>query len=212
MKLAVFSESEADEAAIRILVDGLLGTTTERPAMPPRRSRGVEAVFSTLRSVIAHLHYRTEADALVVVVDSDRTPLPAEELSSSAEHRRQCRLYRLKELIAETQAQLSEVPGRDPLKIAAGLAVPQVEAWYLVGRDPHVSEATWATGLVSGRPPYTGGSLKQGVYGTDSPSFEVELARATEEASRIVADETLGSLKARFPAGFGALADAVQGW
>ena len=58
MKLAVFSESEADEAAIRILVDGLLGTTTERPAMPPRRSRGVEAVFSTLRSVIAHLHYR----------------------------------------------------------------------------------------------------------------------------------------------------------
>jgi len=50
------------------------------------------------------------------------------------------------------------------------------------------------------------------VYGTDVPSFEVEVARATEEAGRIVADQKLGSLEARFPAGFGSFADEVRGW
>jgi hypothetical protein len=212
MKLAIFSESEADEAALRILIDGILGAPTERPSLPPRRSRGVDAVFSTLPAVIAHLHYRTDADALVVVVDSDMTPLPDEQATDSAEHRRECRLFRLQDSIAEAESRLSAIPGRAPLKIAAGVAVPQIEAWYLVGRDPHVSEAAWANGLRSGRRPYTGRELKAQVYETNAPSFEVELARATEEATRIVADGKLGSLKTLFPTGFERLARTVADW
>jgi hypothetical protein len=212
MKLAIFSESEADEAAIRILLDGILGTATERPSLPPLRARGVDAVFATLPAVIAHLYYRTDTDALVVVVDSDRKPLPDDKRSDSAEHRRECRLFRLQDTIAEAESRLSAIPGRAPLQIVAGLAVPQIEAWYLVGRDPHVSEAAWANGLRTGQLPYTGRSLKEQVYGTDAPSFEAELARATAEATRIVSEEKLDSLKTLFPLGFGTLADAVAGW
>ena len=75
MKVAVLSESPADEAAIRILVEGLLGRTIEPPPMPPIRSRGHDAVVASLPTVLKHLHYRTDAEALVVVLDSDRSPV-----------------------------------------------------------------------------------------------------------------------------------------
>ena len=41
MKVAVLSESPADEAAIRILIDGILGRPTQPADMPPIRTRGV---------------------------------------------------------------------------------------------------------------------------------------------------------------------------
>ena len=40
MKVAVLSESPADEAAIRILIDGILGRPTQSADMPPIRTRG----------------------------------------------------------------------------------------------------------------------------------------------------------------------------
>ena len=75
MKVSVLSESSADEAAIRILVDGILGTETE-PIPPPRlRTRGWPSVLKDVPTVVRHLHYRTDADAFVLVVDSDDSPL-----------------------------------------------------------------------------------------------------------------------------------------
>jgi hypothetical protein len=51
MKVAVLSESPADEAAIRIMVDRLLGQETHPVALPPLRSRGWPSVREILPSV-----------------------------------------------------------------------------------------------------------------------------------------------------------------
>ena len=84
MKVAILSESPADEAAIRILIDGIIGGPTQPADMPPIRTRGVSGVFTILPTVLKHLHYRTDADALVIVVDSDRHRCISQSLSKLA--------------------------------------------------------------------------------------------------------------------------------
>jgi len=102
--------------------------------------------------------------------------------------------------------------GYSPVKTALGLAVPQIEAWYLVGRDPHVSEAAWISGQQSGQFLYAREHLKRKVYETDRPSLELETTRAREEAERIVREGKLPLLEKLFPAGFGPLANDVRNW
>jgi hypothetical protein len=213
MKVAILSESEADEAAIRVLVEGLLGKQTEPPAhMLPIRSRGYGAVFKVLRTVIRHLHYRTDAEGFVVVLDSDRTPVHQEPHDQPGEAEEHCRLCRLRTVTAEVLGQLAPRSAYGPLKTAFGLAVPQIEAWYLIGRDPHVGEAGWRLGLQSGRFPYRSDVLKQKVYGMAHPALGLEKQRAVEEAQRIVREGKWPQLAVWFPAGFGALASDVRSW
>ncbi|MBI3469426.1 MAG: hypothetical protein HY000_41015 [Planctomycetes bacterium] len=211
MKLAVLSESDADEAAVRIFVEALLGQKTEAVSLsPPIRTRGWPAVAHVLPSVVKKLHYHTDAEALVLVVDSNSDPVhvPQHDQPSCADQR--CRLCRLRSLLTNTRRELRSVPGRAALKIAVGLAVPQIEAWYLCGQHPHVTEAAWMQGLESGKRPYTGSWLKQAVSGHDRPSLEEETRLATEYAARLASN--LASLQQVFPNGFGALADGVKGW
>jgi hypothetical protein len=213
MKVAILSESEADEAAIRVLVEGLLGKPTEPSAqMFPMRERGYGAVFKVLPAVIRHLHYRTDAEGFVVVLDCDRTPLHQEAHDQPGEAQEQCRLCRLRKIAAEVLGQLAPRPACGPLKTAFGLAVPQIEAWYLIGRDPHVGEATWLAGLQSGRFPYRSDILKQKAYGMADPALRFEKQRAVEEAERVVREGKLPQLAEWFPAGFGALANDVRNW
>lgn len=212
MKVAVLSESEADEAAIRVLVSGLLGKETEAPPMPPRRRRGITAVFRDVPTVVRHLHYRTDAEGVVVVVDSNRSLIHRKEHDEAGGAHEKCRLCQLRRVVGDTQKQLRPWERRGPLNVALGLAVPEIEAWYLVGRDPHVSEAAWIVGLQSGKFPYTKNSLRQSVYGTDRPSVELATACAAREAQRIVNQGKLDSLEKLFPAGFGALANDVRNW
>jgi hypothetical protein len=75
MKVVVLSESSADEAAIRILVNGILGRETEDVSSLPLRSRGWPSVIKVLPTVIKFLHYQTDAEALVVIADSDDSPI-----------------------------------------------------------------------------------------------------------------------------------------
>ena len=212
MKVAVFSESGADEAAIRILVDGLLTVKTEPSPMPPLRSRGVGAVFRDLPMVLKYLQYRTNAEALVAVVDSDKSPILRKEHLEPGKADKQCRLHRLRNVVEEVRRELRTWHGRPLTKVALGLAVPEIEAWYLVGRDRHVSEAAWAMGIQSGKFPYTKDSLKRSVYGERRPPIELETECAIREAERIVRDRKLDSLEALFPGGFGALADEIRAW
>jgi hypothetical protein len=212
MKIAVFSESSADEAAIRIFIEGLLGRESQCAPMPPIRSRGHDAVFKYVPSVLNHLHYRTDAEALVVVVDSDRSPVHQPSHAEPGKAEEKCRLCQLLKIVADVRHDLRPRPRGRPVEIALGLAVPQVEAWYLAGRDPHVSEAAWIVGQQSGKPPYTSDSLKQSVYGTDEPLLEMETARAREEAERIVREGKLPLVEQLFPGGFGALANDVRSW
>lgn len=71
MKLVVLSESPEDEAAVRILVDGILGIETDHVAPPFLRARGWSPLLGVLPTVLRQLHDRTDADAMVVIVDSD---------------------------------------------------------------------------------------------------------------------------------------------
>ena len=212
MKVAVFSESSADEAAIRILVEGLLGEKTEFAPLFPIRGRGCDAVLANLASVLKHLHYRTDTDALVVVIDSDRSPVHQETHATPEGAEERCRLCRMAKTVAEVQGVLRPRQLYVPLKIALGLDVPQIEAWYLAGRDPHVGEAAWMVGLQSGKPPYTSDSLKREMYDTHEPPLALETDRAVREVQRIIDDGKLPLLEQLFPDGFGALARDVRNW
>jgi hypothetical protein len=212
MKVVVFSESPADEAAIRILVDALLGTSTE-PIQPPRLEsrRGFGNLEKLLPTVFKHVYYRTDAAGLVVVADSNGSPLHTDDHEGSKFAANECRLCRLRASVHAAQRQVAPVPGRGPLGVAIGLACPAVEAWYHCGADPHATEAAWARDLAAGAsaPQYIR-ELKSDVYGTDRPCLALETAKATEAARRLAGN--LDELERHFPAGFGSLARDVRGW
>lgn len=210
MKVAVLSESPADEAAVRVLVDGVLGRQTQAVTIAPLRTRGLSGVFEVLPAVLKQLHYHTDAEALVVVVDSDHSPVHNDGHEQPDGAETGCRLCKLRRVVAQVRGQLRPISNRPSIKTALGVAVPAVEAWYRCGLDPHVTEATWIMGLQSGSYPYTRNRLKQAVYGTDRPPLTLETRRATEEAQRLVRDLSL--LERLFPAGFGSLARGVRGW
>ncbi len=51
MKVAVLSESPADEAAIRILLDGILGRPTQSTDIPPIQTRdGLSRIYRSSNS------------------------------------------------------------------------------------------------------------------------------------------------------------------
>jgi len=211
MKVAIFSESSADEAAIRVLLDGLLGKETVAPQMPPIRSRGMDAVRRNTPTVLKHLQYATDAEALVIVWDSDRTPPHVKAHNQLGGSDPDCRLCEMRSIVDRVADQFRK-QGLSPIKTALGLAVPQIEAWYLVGRDPHVSEAAWISGQKHGKAPFPRKHLKAKVYGTDRPSLVLETRRAREEAERVVREGRLPDLEQLFPGGFGTLAAVVRNW
>jgi hypothetical protein len=212
MMVAVFSESAADEAAIRVFVEGLLGGVTRPPSMPPIRSRGWPAVLHLLPVVLKHLHYQNDAEALVVVADSDRSPVHRDPPDGESPCDQRCRLCALRSVVTRATQQLRPKGDSGVIKTGLGLAVPQIEAWYLAGVDPHVSEAAWISGQKTGTFPYARESLKRKVYATDRPAWDLEIRRAREEAERILHDAKLPLLESLFPSGFGALAKDVRSW
>lgn len=210
MKVAVLSESPADEAAIQVLVEGILGRPTQTIAFPQLRTRGWRGALNSLPTVFKHLHYRTDAEALVVVVDSDHSPIHNPVHGQLGGKDEKCRLCQLMERVERVQSQLRPRSGRPPLKTALGLAVPAVEAWYRCGLDPRVSEAAWIGGMQSGRYRYTKLQLKKEVYGVEQPPLLLETRRAAEEARRLTQD--LGLLESLFQNGFGPLARDIRSW
>ncbi len=212
MKVAVLSESAADEAALRTLLAGLIGQPIEAPADLPIRSRGWPAVSAILPTVLKHLHFHTDVEAFVVVVDSDRSPVHDPSHQEPGRCEGNCRFCQISDILSATLGYLPQRAYLPKLRTAVGLAVPQIEAWYLAGKDPGVSEATWINRWKSGRAPYHSNDLKRKVYGTDRPSLRWETQRAVEAARRIVKTGQLAALGRLFPAGFGLLAEAVRGW
>ncbi len=208
MKVAILSESPADEAALRILVGAVLGPLTSFGEIPPVRSRGWPSVRNVLRAVIPHLQYQTDVAGLVLVVDSDDTSVhePGHEAVRDA----RCRLCELRLEIEAAIDSLKKVPGRKLITVAAGLAVPAIEAWYLCGKPGNVSEAAWIQGLRAPPGPYDRNRLKKEVYGTDRPSLARQTERAVEEALRLAKD--LSSLRRLFPGGYLPLENELRCW
>jgi hypothetical protein len=209
MKVVVLSESPEDEAAIRILVDGILGVQTGRVAPPFLRTRGWSQLVDVLPGILKSLHYHTEADALVVVVDSDdSTPHRVAHLPLDGANRG-CRCCKLRAVADHVQSGLTAIPNRAPIKTAFGLAVPALESWLRCGVDPHAIEAALIQRADSGSRALRS-QLKLNIYGTDRPAQEVRMARAVEEARRLV--QILDEFERLFPDGFGSLARDVRSW
>lgn len=209
MKLVVLSESPEDEAAVRILVDGILGVQTDHVAPPFLRTRGWSPLLSVLPGILKHLHYHSDADALVVIVDSDDSPPHLVSHRPPDGAKQGCRRCRLRVVADYAQSGLSAVPNRAPIKTAFGLAVPEIEAWLLCGLDPHALEAALIRRKDAGSRELRN-QLKRDVYGTDRPSSEVRLNRATEGARRLV--QMLDEFERCFPDGFGSFARDIRSW
>ena len=202
MKLALLSESPADETALRVLVASVLRESPEFIS-PGFRARGWPNVAQLLPAVIRHLHFNTNADALVVVVDSDDSVVHGVEHDRPGYFHPHCRMCQLRAVFRQTMKRLPAANGRERMLRVVGVAVPAIEAWYLCGRDEHVTEQAWVTGQERGRLPYTRAELKWRVYGTDRPSLPHEIVCAMREVERQRRD--LRRLEYDFP-GFAALA------
>ena len=210
LKLAIFSESPSDEEALRILVEAILGKKTQPVQLYSLRSRGWPSTLHNVPSVLRHLHYRTDAEALIIVVDSDKSPvhLPSHEQPDGIDT--ECRLCQLSSSSIDTMKKLRPVEGRKPIKVGLGLAVPSIEAWLRCGLDTHITETAWTQALEMNSFPYTVRSLKQDAYGTTIPSLGLEKECAMAESKRLA--KNLEVLENFFPNGFGALARHVRGW
>lgn len=167
---------------------------------------------TVLPAVLRQLHYHTDAEGLVVMVDSNSSPphLPSHE--STAAEDPKCRICQLRAVGNEVLAKVRPRTGHSALRVAIGLAVPTIEAWLLCGVDPHVTEAAWINGLKErpGNMPYTKGSLKHQLYGTSHPSLALEIERMTAAATRLSQD--LARLRTLFPNGFGVLVKELMAW
>ncbi len=210
MKVAVFSESEADEAAISMLVSALVGMPLES-IQPKVRSRGWPSVKNTLNAVVNQLYWRPDVDGLVVVADSDSTTAHSEAHEAANWNDPDCRLCVLKSEARRIKDRLCDRPGGSDFFLAFGLATPCLEAWLLCGTNPNVSEAAWINAFKSGgKRPYECRQLKRQLYGKDRVSLSEETAVMQREAERLIGQ--LDLLERNFPGGFGALARDLRAW
>jgi hypothetical protein len=206
MKVALLSESPADETALRVFVAAIL-------KQPPRfelagfRARGWPNVAQLMPAVLRHLHFNTDTDVLVVVVDSDDSVVHVAGHDNPGYFHPHCRLCQLRAVYRQTMKKFPAAHGRSRVLRTIGVAVPAIEAWYLCGRDETVSETAWVEGQEKGRLPYTRAQLKHRVYGTDRPTLPQETVCAVREAERQRHD--LRRLEHDFP-GFAAMATDLR--
>jgi len=210
MKIAVVSESPADEAAIKILVDTLLAQETELVSPLRLRPGGWPHVLTLLPSIAKALHYNTNAEGIAVVVDSDRSPVHRLGHPSDQDCHSQCRLCLLRATFRNSLATVSPISNRRTLKTAVGLAVPAIEAWYCCGLDAHVNEARWIGHLAGEKINFSKRSLKVDVYGSDQPTLQAETGSAIEAAQRLA--QNIEQLSQLFPSGFGCFMADIRSW
>lgn len=210
MKVAIVSESPADEAAMHRLVSGLLGVAIDVIPVAVRHSSWPR-VRMVLPNVIAEVYYHTDAAGIVVVVDSDDSPLHDTRHVANDPANSTCRVCALTNVVVRTTARLAQRPMGNPMQFAIGLAVPAIEAWLLCGIDHQVSEASYVNARRQNTIAYSRPDLKRRLYGTDRPSLDQETAAMIREANRLAAGQML-LLEQLFPLGFGLLATQLRSW
>ena len=173
-------------------------------------AHSVPGFFSALGGVFRGVHFNSDAEGLVVVVDCDKSELHKADHDQPGADTRDCRFCQVRKIIAQARGQVRPRQGQPELKVAIGTPVPEMEAWYLAGKDPQASEAAWLAGLTDGRPPFTKQQLKKLVYGTDRPYLEKATEIAVREARRLIQKVT--ALEAAFPVGFGLMAREIRLW
>ncbi len=206
MKVALLSESPADETALRVLVTAVLRQTPQFVS-PGFRARGWPNVAQVMPLVLRHLHFNTDTAVLVVVVDADDSTVHTAEHDRPNYFHPRCRMCQLRAVHRQTTKKFPPAHGRARVLRTIGIAVPAIEAWYLSGRDERETEQAWLDGQHTGRPPYSRADLKVRVYGTDRPSLRHEIDCAVREVQRIGRDTR--RLENDFP-GFAALAGDLR--
>jgi hypothetical protein len=203
MKLAVFSESPVDEAAVRILADAVLGMTTEAVDITVR-SRGWPSVLQTLTAVMRQLYYHTDADGLIVVADADDSIIHQESHAVSAGDAAKCRFCQISANVQETLAHLSPAAGRAPPRVAVAVPTPSIDAWLRFAQDGQCNETAWKLEMDRNVRAFTTvRRLKQEVFGgSRSLNRMVEIA---QQQAMLLAPR-IAELEQHFPNSFGLLA------
>lgn len=208
MKIAFFSESPADEAALKILVAGILDEEIEETDLPNTIvQRSSSHIDKLLPNVLRGIYYNSNAEALIVVSDSDDSPVHTEIHETKPDDK--CRLCGLRKAVSDTLAKLK---GEKNFKVAIGVPVPAIEAWYLYKKNPQLYEATWIRKQNGEKITYNRISLKEECYGNSRPSIELETVCAVTEAKRIIENDLLEELEKDFPFGFGKFVDEIRSW
>jgi hypothetical protein len=211
MKVAIVSESPADQAAISQLASAAVGVAFEAVPVAIRHG-GWTTVLQTLGSIIPAVYYQTDAEGLVIVVDSDDSPLHDNQHDPTDPANAKCRICGIGQALTKAISRLRARPMPQELKFAVGLAVPSMEAWLLCGDDHSVCEAAWANARRQNTIPYTRLNLKHRLYGTERPSLEQQTATMRQHSERIVNSGQLQLLEQLFPLGFGMLAQQLREW
>lgn len=209
MKIAFFSESIADEAALKILVARILGEEIEETNLPNRLEyRSSSHLDRNLPAVISAVHYNSNAEALIIVSDSDDTPVHTKEHEKFFNER--CRLCQLQKATDDKISKLREVEEKGIIKVAIGVPVPAIEAWYLCGVNAHINEVTWIRKQNGEQISYDRKSLKIELYGNDRPPLKILTEKAVESAESLTGK--LEQLEQLFPQGFGTFAGKIRSW
>jgi hypothetical protein len=205
MRIVVLAESPADQAAIAIFAGAILNTSVECVDIRPRAG-GFAAVLAAIRPTLLSLIYRRTADALIVAVDSNGSPI--EEDCPGG------RIATLRDIIDRTKSRVA--PGEDVNRVRTALAVaaPSLEAWLRFGLDNQCSEAAWRERQQRGAVAADASrQLKRDLFGSDRIALHAEIEIMKREATRIVQDlQVLAAIEHSFPYGFKSFADSLRSW
>jgi hypothetical protein len=211
MKVAIVSESPADTAAIHILLEALTNRRIELLRDARLRAGGWPSMLYAIDVELIHLHYRTDAHALIAIADSDDSSVHEEAHDLPGGAVENCRVCRLRARIGSVQAKLRPRHVNYSVDVAIGLAVPALEAWLLCGKNPHASEGRFIRERQAGNSLFPARKqLKRELYGTEFPSLQNATACATREATRLA--QNLSLLGDHFPFGFRSFAQMIRTW
>lgn len=210
-RIVIVGESEVDETAVGFLVGAILDRHVEIVKTRISRSPGVGSLLKLLSSFVRDATYRQDpVDGIVVIVDSDETWVDATSERPGLSLRKKPRLPHIQEIIEATLAAIKVPQDRQPVQFAIGLAVPCIEAWWLIDTKDQVTEGQWRQGQESDSVLFRKRDLKKWLYGTDRPSRTQIIDGATDGSRR--AAENLGALLEHFPLGFGTLFHQLKSW
>ena len=208
MRVVVVGESPYDRAAVLALSEIVVGQPLVPLDGPPLIAHGADAAIKLVTAVV-HNAVTEGADGLIVVVDGDDTT------AHKPDHRRgqleeSCRLCRIHAKIDRALHDMRFRLGNRQFRTAAGIAIPAIEAWALLGTDPRASEAAWALARAERRSRHIRPGLKERLYGAVAPPSNA--GELLTDALVRVARNSLSDLEVFFPTGFKPLVDDLRRW
>ncbi len=208
MKIGYYRESPADSSSHGNLRGGNSRRRGATDSTLDLEAHSVPGFFSALNSVFRGVHYNSDADGLVIVVDADHTELhdPSHDTNTAKD----CRYCQASNIIQRARTQLQPRIGRPELKVAIGVTLPSIRSWVIVWQIDEVGEAAWKTSLASGKRLFTSQNLKKWCTARIAPRSNWRRNVRSRETLRI--RENLKSIEDAFPIGFGLLAQEIRSW